>query len=105
MTAEDRLAELGIELPTPNPPLAAYVPAVVTGNLVYVSGQIALEDGQPMWTGHVEEDVSIEEAQQAARRCAIQAIGVLNSRSGVPLPGRPIARPGWKIGAPWASMH
>lgn len=82
MGAEDRLAELGLELPASTPPLASYVPVVVTGNLAFVSGQVAIEDGTPMWTGHVGAEVSLEEAGQAARRCALQALGILRAELG-----------------------
>ncbi len=80
--AEERLAELGIELPPVTPPLASYVPAVVTGNLVFVSGQVPMDAGTPMWTGRVGAEVSVEEAQAAARRCAIQALAVLKATVG-----------------------
>jgi enamine deaminase RidA (YjgF/YER057c/UK114 family) len=82
MGAEDRLAELGIELPPANPPLASYVPVVVTGSLAFVSGQVAMDAGAPMWTGHVGADVSLEDAQAAARRCAIQALAALKAELG-----------------------
>ena len=82
MGAEDRLTELGLDLPASTPPLASYVPVVVTGNLAFVSGQVAIEDGTPMWTGHVGAEVSLEEASQAARRCALQALGILRSELG-----------------------
>jgi enamine deaminase RidA (YjgF/YER057c/UK114 family) len=82
MGAEDRLAELGLELPASTPPLASYVPVVVTGNLAFVSGQVAIDAGTPMWTGHVAAEVSLEEATQAARRCALQALGVLRAELG-----------------------
>jgi enamine deaminase RidA (YjgF/YER057c/UK114 family) len=82
MGAEERLAEQGIELPPTNPPLAAYVPAVRAGDLVFVSGQVAFEAGAPMWTGHVGAEISLEVAQEAARRCALQCIAVLRSELG-----------------------
>lgn len=82
MGAEARLTELGIELPAANPPVASYVPAVVTGSLVFVSGQVPLEAGTPMWTGHVGAEISLEEGAQAARRCGLQALAVLRAELG-----------------------
>jgi enamine deaminase RidA (YjgF/YER057c/UK114 family) len=82
MGAEDRLAELGIDLPPANPPLASYVPVVVTGSLAFVSGQVAIDAGTPMWTGHLGADVSLEDGQAAARRCAIQALAALKAELG-----------------------
>ena len=79
MSVEERLKELGIELPEPQPALANYVPWVITGNLVSVSGQVAMADGNPRWVGKVGEKVSLEEAVEAARVCAIQIIAQLNA--------------------------
>lgn len=72
-----RLQELGITLPTPPKPVAAYVPAVRTGNLIYVSGQVPMRDGALAWTGPVPSAQSLEQAQQAARQCAINGLAVL----------------------------
>ncbi len=79
MSIEERLSELGIELPEPPPALANYVPFVITGNLVSVSGQVALADGHPRWVGKVGDKVSLEEAIEAARVCAIQIIAQLKA--------------------------
>ncbi len=79
MSIEQRLKELGIELPEPPPALANYVPFVITGNLVSVSGQVALADGHPRWVGKVGDKVSLEEAIEAARVCAIQIIAQLKA--------------------------
>ncbi len=79
MNIEARLEELGITLPEPQPALANYVPYVITGNLVSVSGQVAMADGNPRWVGKVGDKVSIEEAIEAARACAIQIIAQLNA--------------------------
>lgn len=79
MSVKERLTELGIELPEPQPALANYVPWVITGNLVSVSGQVAMADGAPKWVGKVGEKVSLEEAVEAARACAIQIIAQLNA--------------------------
>lgn len=66
---EAKLAELGIELPTAMPPMANYVPYVVSGNLVIVSGQVPAIDGKIAVTGKVGQGVSLEEGQRAARIC------------------------------------
>ena len=79
MSVKERLDELGIELPEPQPALANYVPWVITGNLVSVSGQVAMADGAPKWVGKVGEGVTLEEAIEAARACAIQIIAQLNA--------------------------
>lgn len=82
MSAEDRIAELGLELPPVTAPLASYVPVVVTGSLAFVAGQVPLDGGVPMWKGHVGDDVSLEEGADAARRCALQALAALRSELG-----------------------
>jgi enamine deaminase RidA (YjgF/YER057c/UK114 family) len=79
---ESRLAELGIELPPPPPPVAAYLPVVVSSGLAFVAGQIPSEEGAPLFTGHVGAEVSLEQAQDASRRCAIQALSALRAAVG-----------------------
>lgn len=69
-----RLAELGIELPTPAAPAANYVPYVRAGNLLFVSGQLPMEAGKVAVTGKLGAGVSIEEGQRAARLCAINLV-------------------------------
>jgi enamine deaminase RidA (YjgF/YER057c/UK114 family) len=76
-TPEQRLEDLGIDLPHPAAPLAAYVPAVRTGDLVFVSGQLPLVEGKPVAVGRLGGDVGLEEGQAAAQRCAINVIAVL----------------------------
>ncbi|MCL4211804.1 MAG: RidA family protein [Phycisphaerales bacterium] len=76
-TPHQRLQELGITLPQPPTPVAAYVPAVRPGNLIYVSGQVPIRDGALAWSGPVPSAQSIEQAQQAARQCAINGLAVL----------------------------
>jgi enamine deaminase RidA (YjgF/YER057c/UK114 family) len=78
---EGRLAELGITLPAPNPPVAAYVPTVRTGNLVFVSGQGPLKDGA-LVTGKVGRDVTVEEAQDAARLTCLAGLAALKAEVG-----------------------
>lgn len=69
-----RLAELGLELPAVTKPVAAYVPAVVTGNLVFTAGQLPFVDGVLLATGKVGDAVTPEEAAALARRCALNAL-------------------------------
>jgi enamine deaminase RidA (YjgF/YER057c/UK114 family) len=79
MTATAKLAELGIELPGVVAPLAAYVPAVRTGNLVYTSGQLPMVAGELVMTGKVGGDVSPEDAKALARVCALNALAAVHS--------------------------
>ena len=80
--AEGRLAELGIEVPDVQAPLGAYVPAVVSGNLIFISGQLPLVKGELEFKGKVGSDVSVEHGMEAARRASINAIAVLKSELG-----------------------
>ena len=68
-----RLAELKIELPTPPAPVASYVPAVIAGNLLYIAGQVSAATGKVI-TGKVGADMSVEQAQMAARTCALNIL-------------------------------
>lgn len=72
-----RLQQLGITLPMPPKPVAAYVPAVRSGGLIFVSGQIPFREGKLICTGPVPSRVSIEEACAAARQCALNALAIL----------------------------
>jgi enamine deaminase RidA (YjgF/YER057c/UK114 family) len=69
-----RLAELGVALPSPAAPVANYVPFVVAGNLLFVSGQVPFEDGKIAVAGKVGDAVSLEEGKRAARICAINIL-------------------------------
>jgi enamine deaminase RidA (YjgF/YER057c/UK114 family) len=81
-TAEERLAELGLTLPTDTPPLAAYVPAVRTGNLVFTSGQLPRIDGELTHVGKVGAEVTPEQAKEAAQACALNAIAAVKGEIG-----------------------
>ena len=81
-TPEQRLEDLGIDLPHPAAPLAAYVPAVRTGDLVFVSGQLPLVGGKPVAVGRLGGNVGLEEGQAAAQFCAINVIAVLKAELG-----------------------
>jgi enamine deaminase RidA (YjgF/YER057c/UK114 family) len=78
-----RLAELGISLPKVTPPLAAYIPAVQTGNLVFVSGQVPMDNGQVIATGKVGAEVTPERAKELAARCALNALAALDNLVGL----------------------
>ncbi len=82
MTPEDRLRELGLELPPAPKPVGAYVPAVRTGNLVFVSGQLPMAGGRLLATGHVGREVSLEQAQACARQAALNALAVVAAEAG-----------------------
>ena len=75
MTIEDKLAEMGVTIPDPKPALGSYVPAVQTGNLVFVSGNLPIQaDGSMLHSGKLGEDVSVEEGYAAAKQCAINCL-------------------------------
>jgi len=76
-----RLQELGVKLPDPPDPLGAYVPAIVSGNLLFVSGQLPLKDGNLIIKGKVGADVTPEEAYQAARVSSINALAVIGKET------------------------
>ncbi len=78
---QDRLAELGIELPAAAAPVAAYVPVVVAGNLAHVSGQLPFVDGQ-LVKGRLGEDVSLEQGTAAARACGLMILAQLQAALG-----------------------
>ncbi len=83
MTApEQRLAELGLTLPAVVPPVAAYVPAVRSGSLVWTSGQLPMVDGALVRTGLVGGAVSPEDAKDLARICALNALAAVVSVTG-----------------------
>ncbi|RLS61891.1 MAG: RidA family protein [Planctomycetota bacterium] len=76
------LTRLGLVLPAAPKPVAAYVPAVRTGNLIFVSGQLPMSSGQLLATGPVPSKISIEDAQKAARQCALNALAVVADQLG-----------------------
>jgi enamine deaminase RidA (YjgF/YER057c/UK114 family) len=81
-TPEQRLSNLGITLPTPAAPVAAYIPTKITGNLLFISGQIPFRDGKLIATGPVPSAVSIEDAQAAARQCVLNAFAAAKAALG-----------------------
>lgn len=82
MTAEDKLRELGISLPTAPAAVAAYRPWSRAGNLIVTSGQLPWQDGQLAFTGRLGEGLDVEQGYQAARLCAINAIAQLKAAVG-----------------------
>jgi enamine deaminase RidA (YjgF/YER057c/UK114 family) len=83
MAWTDRLAELGIELPSVVPPAGAYVPAVRTGSLVYTAGQVPMVNGTLAATGKVGNEISPEEAKRHARTCALNALAAVDALVGI----------------------
>jgi enamine deaminase RidA (YjgF/YER057c/UK114 family) len=81
MSVYERLNALNISLPEVTPPVAAFVPFVRTGNLVYLSGHIAKRDGKP-WVGQLGLNVTVEEGKAAARAVAIELVGTLHAAVG-----------------------
>jgi len=79
---EKKLEEMGIVLPEPKQGAALLLPVKQLGNALYVSGQLPFKDGELMFTGKVSGDKTIEEGQEAARLCAINAIGALKNYLG-----------------------
>ena len=74
---EEKIKELGFVLPEPPKPLAAYVPAVITGDLVFTAGQIPLQAGELMYTGKLGEGVSEEDGKKAAEICALNCLSAI----------------------------
>jgi len=77
-----RLKELGIELPTPPAPVASYVPYVVSGNLVFISGQVTMGPKGLEYVGRVGAEVSLDDAKAAARLCAVNVIAQAKAACG-----------------------
>ena len=78
---DEKIKSLGINLPIPPSPAGSYIPVVKSGNLLYVSGQIPMEDGKVAFTGKVS-DANIETAQKSARICAINILAQLKKELG-----------------------
>ncbi len=81
-SAEERMVALGIELPSPPPPLATYVRAVTSGNLVFVSGHGTYAAGEYRHIGKVDSQIPVEEARQAARLVILNALASLRAEIG-----------------------
>ncbi|MEB3034842.1 RidA family protein [[Mycobacterium] nativiensis] len=100
MSWRARLTELGIELPETAAPLAAYVPAVRTGNLVYTSGQLPTQGGKLARTGKVGADVSPEDGYALARVCALNALAAVDALVGLDSVTRVVKVVGFVASAP-----
>jgi len=74
---DTRLTELGLTLPPAQPPVATYVPYVITGNLVVISGQLPIHDGKLYWTGKLGLTIEVEEGKLAARQCFLNVLAHL----------------------------
>jgi len=81
-TPEERLAELGLSVPEVAKPVAAYIPAVRSGNLVFTSGQLPMREGQLMATGKVGGEVTSEEAVACAQQCGLNALAAVRAELG-----------------------
>jgi enamine deaminase RidA (YjgF/YER057c/UK114 family) len=82
MDIEGTLAELGLELPPAPKAVASYMPVRLQGDLAYVSGQIPVVDGAMLHPGHLGAEVTVEQGQEAAKRCALQAVSALREALG-----------------------
>jgi enamine deaminase RidA (YjgF/YER057c/UK114 family) len=78
VSVKEKLAALGLTLPTAAAPVAAYVPAVKTGNLVFTAGQLPVIDGKLVLTGKVGSDVTPEDAKKMAKICALNALAAIS---------------------------
>ena len=78
----DRLAQLGLQLPEPAAPVAAYVPAVEINGLLYISGQLPFREDGSLITGRLGEDVDVAHGQEAAARCAVMLIAQMKKALG-----------------------
>ena len=82
MSIDQRLAELGINLPQPAAPVAAYVPAVEAGGLLHISGQISVAEDGNLILGRLGDDMNLERGYEAARRCGIMLIAQMKAPLG-----------------------
>src|SRR4029077_5719304 len=81
-SAEQRLRDLGIHLPRPPAPLGAYVEAVRTGNLLFLSGTLPMEGGAPKFLGHIGAELSVEDGRRATRLAALNALALVKEHLG-----------------------
>ncbi|MEU7633535.1 RidA family protein [Nocardia sp. NPDC049220] len=97
---EKNLAELGLTLPAVAAPVAAYIPAIRTGSLVYTSGQVPFVDGRLLMVGKVGAEVSLEAAKDAARQCALNALAAVHDLVGLDAVVRIVKVVGFVASAP-----
>jgi enamine deaminase RidA (YjgF/YER057c/UK114 family) len=79
---EEKLKELGIELPQPPKPVATYIPAVRAGNLLFLSGVLPMQNGQLAYTGKLGRDLTVEQGMQAARTALLNALAIARQELG-----------------------
>ncbi|NOZ62767.1 MAG: RidA family protein [Calditrichaeota bacterium] len=77
MTVEEKLKTMGLSLPATPKPVAAYIPAILSGDVVYTSGQIPISGGKIQFTGKVGKEVTKEQAYEAAKLCALNALAAI----------------------------
>jgi enamine deaminase RidA (YjgF/YER057c/UK114 family) len=82
MSIDNRLAELGITLPQPAAPVAAYVPTVEKGGLLHISGQISVSEDGNLILGRLGEDMNLERGMEAARRCGVMLLAQIQAALG-----------------------
>lgn len=82
MNIHEKLASLGLKLPAAPKPVAAYVPAVRSGNHIFVSGQLPMSEGKLVALGPVPSVVDVEGAKRAARQCALNALAIVDAQIG-----------------------
>jgi enamine deaminase RidA (YjgF/YER057c/UK114 family) len=78
VSVKEKLSELGLSLPTAAAPVAAYVPAVKSGNLIFTAGQLPVVDGKLVKEGKVDSDVTAEDAKELAQICALNALAAIS---------------------------
>lgn len=100
MSHVERLEELGLQLPAVVKPLAAYVPAVRSGNLVFTSGQLPIVDGKLVRTGKVGHDVKPEQGAELARICAFNGLAAIDALLGLDSVTRVVKVVGYVASAP-----
>lgn len=100
MSASERLAELGLELPEVVAPLAAYTPAVRTGSLIFTSGQLPFQNGNLLGHGKVGASVTAEAAKALARICALNALAAVDQVVGLDAVTRVVKVVGFVASAP-----
>ena len=100
MSASARLKELGVELPEVAKPLASYVPAVRSGNLVFTSGQLPTQTGKLAETGKVGADVTPQQGKALARICVLNALAAVDSLVGIDAVARVVKVVGFVASAP-----
>jgi enamine deaminase RidA (YjgF/YER057c/UK114 family) len=90
-----KLAELGLTLPVAAKPVAAYVPAIRTGNIVFTAGQLPLVDGNMAATGKVGKDVTVEDAKKLAQVCALNCLAAVETVADVNKIVKVVQRNSW----------